>query len=196
MGKSPSSFEGSTLQVAGKIAGLAGLALAVFLIIFQGVIQFSLRGASALLTPSIAFAITTSLMCFTFGIAAIGIVAYLIGKPTPKSPVPPPIIFALCILIVAVLAISALVGTLSVDRVIKGSPTPEPSLTTATTEFNVCIGEYPEHCPPGAVHLYCGSSVEAWATSQCAKFSATRLSDISGNKCGYYTARVTCQKRM
>jgi len=33
------------VRTAGKIAGLAGLALAVFLLIFQGLIQLVLRGA-------------------------------------------------------------------------------------------------------------------------------------------------------
>jgi len=81
------------LRTAGKIAGLSGLALAVFLLIFQGVIQFGLRGAISSLSPASSFAVLNSLMSFTFGIAAIGLIAALIGalvyglihRPSPQT---------------------------------------------------------------------------------------------------------------
>lgn len=187
------------MRVAGKIAGLAGLAIAMFLLIFQGIIQFTLRGAISNLTAASSFAVLNSLMSFTFGIAAIGLVASLIAQGPPRSRVPPAPIYALCLLIFAVFVTSIVVGFLSLNRVVVGgsvAPSPPAPEAQHTTEFVVCVGEYAERCPPGSVHLGCGSSVDAWAATQCTKSSSTRLSDLAGNRCGYYTAKVVCQKKL
>jgi len=186
------------LRTAGKIAGLSGLALAVFLLIFQGVIQFGLRGAISSLSPASSFAVLNSLMSFTFGIAAIGLIAALIAQGPPRARVASGPLYALCLLIFAVFATTVAVGFLSMNRVVAGdtSTTPPPPDALRTTEFVVCIGEFAERCPAGSVHLGCGSSVDAWAATQCTKSSSTRLSDVSGNRCGYYTAKVICQKKL
>ena len=186
------------MRVAGKIAGLAGLAIAMFLLIFQGIIQFTLRGAISNLTPASSFAVLNSLMSFTFGIAAIvGGISYCArAAKIEGSPAP---IYALCLLIFAVFVTSIVVGFLSLNRVVVGgsvAPSPPAPEAQHTTEFVVCVGEYAERCPPGSVHLGCGSSVDAWAATQCTKSSSTRLSDLAGNRCGYYTAKVVCQKKL
>lgn len=66
--------------------------------------------------------------------------------------------------------------------------------TTITASYVVCIGEKAEMCPPNAVHLPCYSSVADWANKECKSFGETKLSSRSGNRCGYYTAQVTCVK--
>lgn len=65
---------------------------------------------------------------------------------------------------------------------------------TVTANYLVCIGEHGDRCPPNSVHLGCGDTVARWAKAECSSFGETKLDDVGGNKCGYYTAQVTCQK--
>lgn len=59
--------------------------------------------------------------------------------------------------------------------------------------YRICIGEFASKCPQGYVYLSCGDTVANWARQQnCKSFTAVKLNDISGNRCGYYTADVSC----
>ncbi len=69
-----------------------------------------------------------------------------------------------------------------------------PAPTTITTNYVVCVGELADQCPQNSVHLSCGSAVADWAKKECSTYGETKLDDVSGNHCGYYTAQVTCQK--
>jgi hypothetical protein len=73
-------------------------------------------------------------------------------------------------------------------------PAPQPETSTVVTNYVVCVGEYQNRCPPNSVYLYCGASVPDWAKNECRTFGVTRLNDVPGNKCGYYTAQVTCTR--
>ncbi|SFB39875.1 hypothetical protein SAMN03159496_03450 [Rhizobium sp. NFR07] len=80
-------METRVLVTLGKVAGLAGIAMGVVILVFRGVLEKDFlpdRG----LSPGQAFAIVLSMMIMTFGIAAIGIVAWLVARAvTPTRPV-------------------------------------------------------------------------------------------------------------
>jgi hypothetical protein len=64
--------------------------------------------------------------------------------------------------------------------------------------FNVCEGEYQERCPPHEGYAYCGT-INDWAARTCRSLGSSeapvvvKLSDHSGNKCGYGLFRVICK---
>jgi hypothetical protein len=199
-------MEGKLLSSLGKIAGIGGIALGIFVLLFQGVLQQKfLPGAG--LGPSQAFAVIMSLMLLTFGIAGIGIFAWLISLTTsPERPVPGSTLGALAVLIAVVLGAALYEGAQAKpdQTTRKDEPPPEtsqarpnplpPETSTIAVNYVVCVGEYQNRCPANSVYLYCGASVEAWARNECKSFGATKLSDTGGNKCGYYVAQVTCTK--
>jgi hypothetical protein len=73
-----------------------------------------------------------------------------------------------------------------------------PSLpgTGVNSHYLVCIGEYPNACGSNVVWQPCGSDVTVWAkrehTKECASIDYKKLSDVSGNHCGYATFDVSC----
>jgi hypothetical protein len=67
-------MQAKLFSALGKVAGLAGIALGVFLLLFQGVIE---KNIFPRLPPKEAFGIIFALMIFTFGIAGIGVIAWL-----------------------------------------------------------------------------------------------------------------------
>lgn len=81
-----------------------------------------------------------------------------------------------------------------VDVAVKQVCTGSGEETKITANYVVCVGQLPERCPPNSVHLSCGSSVAEWAARECKSFGQTKLDDVAGNMCGYYTAQVTCIK--
>jgi hypothetical protein len=71
----------------GKVAGLAGIALGVVLLVFQGMLQKQFLPQAGLDSAE-AFAIILSLMILTFGIGGIGVLAWLIsGSQSPHAPI-------------------------------------------------------------------------------------------------------------
>ena len=95
-------MESKILSSVGKVAGLGGIALGVFLIIFQGVLQKQFLPQAGL-GPAQAFAVILSLMILTFGIAGIGVIAWLVGRTVgPKVSVPTSAMGILAALIVLV----------------------------------------------------------------------------------------------
>src|SRR5215216_4150665 len=103
-------MESKMLSSLGKIAGLGGIALGVFLLISQGVLQKQFLPQAGL-GPEQAFAIILSLMLLTFGIAGVGVVAWLIGRTVgPKAPVPVPAMSTLAALIALILGAAVYVG--------------------------------------------------------------------------------------
>jgi len=98
------------LGAVGKIAGLAGLALGVFLLVFQGVLSKDIIPDLGL-RPENAYQIIVALMILTFGIAAIGILCWLVSQGDPKKPVPLPALLALILLVSGVLVATVVVAT-------------------------------------------------------------------------------------
>ncbi|MBZ9986006.1 hypothetical protein LB572_02730 [Mesorhizobium sp. BH1-1-5] len=74
-------MEARLLASVGRVAGLAGLALGVFLLIFKEVLQRSLFSS---LTSDQSFSVILTIIALTFGISAIGMLAWLIGKSTNR----------------------------------------------------------------------------------------------------------------
>ncbi|WP_312547946.1 DUF4019 domain-containing protein [Massilia sp.] len=65
---------GEVLQVVGKTAGIGGLALGVFLLIFRDIIR---RNIFPKLSPTHAYRLITLIVSLTFLISAVGIGAYV-----------------------------------------------------------------------------------------------------------------------
>src|SRR5262245_60014668 len=103
-------METNILRTVGKVAGLGGIALGVFLLVFQGVLQKQFLPQAGL-SPAQAFAIILSLMILTFGIAGIGMIAWLVSRTIgPKAAVPLPALGTLAGLIVLVVGAATYVG--------------------------------------------------------------------------------------
>lgn len=78
----------STLQDIGKIAGLAGIALGVFLLLFREVIR---KNIFPKLPVDRAYLLIRQFMYLTFGIAFVGIAAWTYMMTQPSDPTPKPI---------------------------------------------------------------------------------------------------------
>jgi hypothetical protein len=67
------------------------------------------------------------------------------------------------------------------------------------TTYNVCLGEYREACGGTPNWIPCSGNVAAWAKSahpaECVSVDYKKLSDVSGNRCGYATFQVTCSTK-
>jgi hypothetical protein len=96
-------MESRLLGVLGKVAGLGGIALGVFLLLFQGVLQKQFLPQTGLNSAQ-AFAVILALMILTFGIAAIGVVAWLVSRGTnPRTPISTSVLGVLAALIILIL---------------------------------------------------------------------------------------------
>lgn len=189
-------MQGKILATLGRIAGLAGIAIGIFFLLYSGLIQYLLR-KTADLDPPEAYAAFHSLTILIFGISAIGIITWLLSRSvSPKSPVPTSSVLALTVLIISVLGMSAYVGTIPVTSHADAQlpPPPAPRAPPQRVNFLVCVGQYPQGCPQNSVHLGCGSSIESWAKSQCNSVQITKRADTPGNQCGYYVADVSCER--
>lgn len=103
-------MESKILTSLGRIAGVGGVALGVFLLIFRGVLEKQFLPQAGLQSDQ-AFAVILSLMIFTFGIAGIGLIAWLIGRTAgPKVPASMTALSLLAGLIVVVLVASVYVS--------------------------------------------------------------------------------------
>jgi hypothetical protein len=101
-------MESKLLGTLGKIAGLGGIALGIFLLVFQGVLQKQFLPQAGLGSAE-AFAVILSLMILTFGIAGIGLIAWLVSRGIgPEAPMPTQAMGTLAGLIVLVIATAAI----------------------------------------------------------------------------------------
>jgi hypothetical protein len=191
-------------KTLGGIAGLAGIAFGVFLLLFQGVLQQKFLPGTGLDSAQ-AFAVVMALMVLTFGLSGVGIVAWLIFSLHPaKAPVPPYAVIILALLLVSVLLATVVVGSEAANRtnpVLPQSPTPPstpaplPTVKapqTTTRSFRVCTGEYERACDPHDAYLYCGVDPASWAKGRCDSFKVQQLNSRGGNKCGYTLFEVLC----
>jgi hypothetical protein len=64
---------------------------------------------------------------------------------------------------------------------------------TIVKDVRVCVGEYEGSCPPHDVFVGC-SNPNVWAANACIKFTSVKLSDVSGNKCGYALFQIACSQ--
>lgn len=97
-------LETKILSSLGKIAGVAGIALGVFFLLFRSVLQEQILHQAPSLNSSQAFAVVFSVMILTFGISGVGVVAWLISRSVgPSAPVSMTAIALLAALLVLVL---------------------------------------------------------------------------------------------
>ena len=103
-------MESKILGYLGKVAGIGGIAVGVLLLVFQGVLKKEFLPQAGL-GPEQAFAIMLALMILTFGVAGIGVIAWLVGRTAgPKAPVPVPAMGTLAGLIAVVLGAAVYVS--------------------------------------------------------------------------------------
>ena len=106
-------MESKLLASVGKVAGLGGIALGVVLLIFRGVLEKQFLPQAGL-EPGQAFAVILSLMILTFGIAGIGVIAWLIARTlSSKKTVPASALGTLAGLIAMTIAAAVYVGSQS-----------------------------------------------------------------------------------
>jgi hypothetical protein len=98
-------MESRLLSSLGKVAGLAGISFGVFLLLFNSVLQKQFLPQAGLGSAQ-AFAVILSLMLLTFGIAGIGIIAWLVSRNMrPEAPIPGRSLAILASLIALVMAV-------------------------------------------------------------------------------------------
>jgi tetratricopeptide (TPR) repeat protein len=81
-------MEARLLGTLGKVAGIGGIGFGILFLLLKGVLEQQLLQRGQLSSDQ-AFEIIVALMIFAFGIAAIGVIAWLIGKSVPEGkPIP------------------------------------------------------------------------------------------------------------
>ena len=93
----------------GKIAGLAGIAFGVLLLLFKGVLEKDFLPKKGL-SGDQAYHIMFAVLLLTFGIAAVGILAWIIGK-SAGSVVPTGALVILALLVLAIGLGAVVVGS-------------------------------------------------------------------------------------
>lgn len=98
------------LRGLGKIAGLAGISVGAFLLIFQSVLKQKILPQTGL-TSSQGYHVILALMVLTFGIAAVGVISWIVGLGRgPQKPVTLPAVIILALLVLFVLLVAGAVG--------------------------------------------------------------------------------------
>jgi hypothetical protein len=130
----PLSISNAFVARLGQIAGLAGIALGVLLVVFRATLEkdFLPKGG---LNSDQAYHIMFAVLLFTFGIASVGILAWIIGKSV-KGSVPTSLV-----LILAAMTICIVVGAVFIA-----------SRTAAQTTGDA--GRHPESQTPPALAFH------------------------------------------
>ena len=114
-------MESRLLGALGKVAGIGGIALGIFLLLFRGVLEKQFLPQAGLGSAQ-GFAVIISLMLLTFGLAGIGVIAWLIGRTTTsRAPIPLPTLSVLAALIAALLLATVYVAA-------QAKPDPPPTV--------------------------------------------------------------------
>lgn len=139
-------MESKLLGAVGKTAGLGGIALGVVLLIFQDILKKKFLPDAGLESAQ-AFSVILSLMILTFGIAGIGLIAWLIGRTAgPKAAAPNSALGILAGLIVVVVGAAVYVGSQAASASAKveaksGSMATGGSVNNSTINFNPAPAE-------------------------------------------------------
>jgi hypothetical protein len=140
-------MEGRVLGVMGKVARLAGLAIGLCLFIYRSVIQQNLLFTTGLSSAQ-AFFVIAAVMILTFGVAIMGMMAWLMTFNSQERPIPLSSLVLLSAIFTIVLGSTvyllslAVIAPVSAQQTPKlpeapvGAPTKPPSKTT-----KVCMGE-------------------------------------------------------
>ena len=156
-------MESRLLGSLGKVAGLGGIALGVFLLLFRGVLQTQFLPQAGLNSAQ-AFAVILALMILTFGIAAIGVVAWLVSRSAnPKTPIPALALGVLARLIMLVLGAAVYVGAQARADIPSPPQSPKDGENDRSTLFVKCQpSPYPTSFPnDGTIH-----SIIIWKSNE------------------------------
>lgn len=103
-------MDSKLLQGLGKIAGLGGIAVGVVLLLFRDFLKQKFLPSQGL-PPEQGYQILLAFLILTFGIGAVGVVAWIIGKTvSPGKSASLPALIVLTLLIAAVLASTVVVS--------------------------------------------------------------------------------------
>lgn len=102
-------LEARVLEISGKIAGLAGLAVGSFFLIIFFVIKNEII-TSGILEPRQAFSLILVMMILSFGLSAVGVVGWYVARTTPNNTMPTIQVVFLVVLIISVLGAAVFVS--------------------------------------------------------------------------------------
>lgn len=104
-------LDNKILTGLGRVAGLAGIALGVFLLIFQGVLEKDFLPTIGL-SQDQAYRVLMALMLLTFGLAAIGLLVWFVAQAgSPGDRLHDSFVLTIAGLVVVVMAAAVYVGT-------------------------------------------------------------------------------------
>ena len=200
------------LAKLGRIAGVAGIALGVFAVLFRGILSIQLLPLGV--SSSQAVAIILAFMIFTFGIAGIGLLTWL-AQPYPRGrtrnadgPIPKAPIGILAALFVLVLFAAVYVSLNPPGAIVPSTP------NRPTETFNVCMGNGGgASCNgPNITSYTCaqykaigGGSAQTYSTlgqrfckytdngtKRVSPYKVIVTYDVGGGECGWTNFKVTC----
>lgn len=99
-------MESKLFQVLGRSAGIGGISLGVFLLLFRGLVAKDILPKAGL-RPDQSYHLLLVFMYLTFGIALVGIVAWGIASKASKFAVSALLIFGLCLGFIGIRFVSA-----------------------------------------------------------------------------------------
>jgi len=204
-------METGLLAKLGKIAGIGGIAVGVFFLIFNKLFQ-----SFSPIPPLETYLVVRSMMVFTFGIAAIGIFAWIASRGFgAHRPMPPYVLIIFAVLVVLVMGAATAVSVLPIQQSalvaeVRPDLTPPAPNRPTPPPINVCMGNGGgDNClGPGVVSYSCdaysaiggGAEQTYVALSQrfCNGKPATAKTNVrhnfshSGGQCGWTSFTVTC----
>jgi hypothetical protein len=209
-------MENRFFATLGKIGGIGGVALGIFLLIFQGVLKQNLFSSG--LSQDGVFYVIAALLLLTFGLAGIGLVAWLISTSNPGARTDPSSLLLLVLLIILLFGGTIYLLTLGAKE--RGTtppptpapaPTPPPTPAPARKETRVCFGNGGgNNCLSGAQASYdcdfyrkIAPRLNDWLGEQfCTTvengqkkvmpFTVSTYQDNGGGNCGWTGLTVTC----
>jgi hypothetical protein len=204
-------METGLLAKLGRIAGIGGIALGVFFLIFNKIFQ-----SLSLIPPLETYLVIRSLMVFTFGIAVIGIFAWIVSRSfSPRRPMPAYVIIIFALLIALVMGAATAVSVLPIQQSalvadVRPNISPPAPNRPPPPPINVCMGNGGgESClGPGVVSYSCdsynaigGGGDQTYVSLNqrfCNGQPATAKANVrhnfshSGGQCGWTSFTVTC----
>src|ERR1700716_3504236 len=118
------AMEGRVLGVMGKVAGLAGLAIGLCLFIYRSVIQQNLLFTTGLSSAQ-AFFVIAAVMILTFGVAIMGMMAWLMTFNSQERPIPLSSLVLLSAIFTIVLGSTVYLLSLAVIAPVSAQQTPK-----------------------------------------------------------------------
>jgi hypothetical protein len=184
-------MEARILNSLGKTAGLAGLCIGLVLLLFKDVLQTNFLTQ---LEPSQGFAIIFTLMILTFGVAGIGLVAWLISRTTgPEAPISRSAFVLLGVLILLALGGTIYFGKLALGKRLYDGPIAEGQILTEVPlagilrpEMTVFVDD--KECPEGEIKRIIAGDAQRGVLRRT--YCVARRCSVDG----FYLRSTECEK--